>query len=119
MSTETGQDARTRISPEVALVMREAIAEAGGNEVFFAASMDRGGLVEAVRVCARGHEGAVPAIFEGLERRDVVLHNHPTGDLHPSDADLELAIVYSHNGHGVYIVDNEVSRVYVRPSSAG
>ncbi len=113
MSTETGQDARTRISPEAASAMREAIAEAGGNEVFFAASMGPGGLVEAVRVCARGHEGAVPAIFEGLERRDVVIHNHPTGDLQPSDADLDLAIVYSHNGHGVYIVDNEISRVYV------
>ena len=113
MKTDTGQDARTRISAGAASAMRGAIEEAGGNEVFFAGSMNSSGLIEGVRVCARGHEGAVPAIFEGLDARDVVIHNHPTGDVHPSDADLELAIVYSHNGHGVYIVDNDVSRVYV------
>ncbi len=113
MTTDTGQDARTRISAEAASAMRGAIEEAGGNEVFFAGSMNSSGLIEGVRVCARGHEGAVPAIFDGLDARDVVIHNHPTGDVLPSDADLELAVVYSHNGHGVYIVDNGVSRVYV------
>ena len=113
MTTDVGQEARVRISDSAAAAMREAIGEAGGNEVFFAASVGPGGLVEKIRVCARGHEGAVPAIFEGLEPRDVVLHNHPTGDINPSEADLDLAVVYSHNGHGVYIVDNDVSRVYV------
>lgn len=113
MNPVAGQDARTRIAPEAARTMRDAISEADGREVFFAGTLDGQGLVRSARVLARGHQGAVPAIFEGLEPRDIVLHNHPSGDVEPSDADLDLAVVYSHNGHGVYIVDNEVSRTYV------
>ncbi len=102
-----------RITPDAVEHMREAIAETGGREVFFAGTLDPTGRVFEVRVCARGTEAAVPALFEGLRVRDVVLHNHPSGGLEPSDADLELASVYSAHGHGVFIVDNAVSRVYV------
>lgn len=113
MSETIGQHARTRLADEAVLAMQAAIAETGGREVFFSGTLDGQGLVRSVQVLARGHDGAVPAIFDGLKPRDIVLHNHPSGDVQPSDADLELAIVYSHNGHGVYIVDNDVSRVYV------
>lgn len=106
-------DAARRIVPGAAQAIRDAVAEAGGREVFFSGKLDAQGMVVLVRVLARGHEDAVPAIFDGLEPRDVVIHNHPGGDVHPSDADLDLAIVYSHNGHGVYIVDNDARRVYV------
>ncbi len=92
--------------------MRHAIDEAGGREVFFAGQADEAGLLVSVRVCARGHEGAVPAVLEALERDDIVLHNHPGGDLGPSDADLEVASVCGTHGHGCYIVDNAVTRVY-------
>lgn len=107
-----GQDAAQRIAPAAVQFMRDAIAEAGGNEVFFAGELDTEGRVANTRVCARGHDGAVPATFQGLERRCVVIHNHPGGDLTPSEADLDLGVIYSTNGHGVYIVDNNVTRVY-------
>ncbi len=113
MNAHRAPDARTRIRDEAARTMREAIAETGGREVFFAGRLDAQGLITAARVLARGTEGAVPAIFEGLEPRDIVVHNHPGGDTSPSAADLELAVIYSHNGHGVYIVDNEIEQVYV------
>jgi len=113
MPAEPVFDAARRIHPDAAQGIREAVAETGGREVFFGGKLDAKGMVAAVRVLARGHEGAVPAVFDGLEPREVVIHNHPGGDVHPSDADLELAIVYSHNGHGVYIVDNDAQRVYV------
>jgi len=93
--------------------MRGQIAETGGREVFFAGSTNAAGLVEKVRVCARGTEAAVPAFLETLGLRDVVIHNHPTGDVAPSSSDLDVASLCAHNGHGVYIVDNEVRRVYV------
>jgi len=93
--------------------MRAEIEQTGGREVFFAGTLDAEGTVAAVRACARGHEAAVPAFFEALALRDVVIHNHPGGDLSPSDADLDVAAVCGHNGHGVFIVDNAVTRVYV------
>jgi len=112
MSTILGEEISVRVAVEAARVMQEAIAAAGGREVFFAGTLDGSGRVAGVRVCARGNQGAVPALFEGLKVRDVVLHNHPSGDLTPSDADLELAGMYGAHGHGVLIVDNEVTRVY-------
>ncbi len=93
--------------------MSSAIADTGGREVFFAGGLDENGLLTDVRVCARGAKDAVPALFEQLQLRDVVVHNHPSGHLAPSRADLDLAAVYSANGHGVFIVNNDLTRVYV------
>lgn len=112
-STEIGQAAGARIAERAAEIMKHEISLVGGREVFFAGTIDEKGIVVNARPCARGTEGAVPALFEGIAPRDVVIHNHPSGNIAPSDPDLELAITYSHNGHGVYIVDNEISRVYV------
>jgi ATP-dependent DNA helicase DinG len=113
MEALAGEEILKRVAPEAARQLSEAIGEAGGNEVFFAGALDPAGRIGEARVCARGNESAVTALFETLNVRDVVIHNHPGGDLRPSEADLELASVYSTHGHGVYIIDNEVTRVYV------
>lgn len=113
MNSPSGENILTRFTPAAALFIQEAIAETGGREVFFAGGFDNQGRICTVRVCARGHASAVPALFESLDVRDVVIHNHPSGEIAPSEADLHLASMYSAHGHGVYIVDNEVTRVYV------
>lgn len=113
MISALGENILKRVTPACARQMQQAIEEAGGREVFFAGTLDGSGRVESVRVCARGREDSVPALFEGLDARDVVLHNHPSGELEPSEEDLDLAAMYSAHGHGVFIVDNDVTRVYV------
>ena len=113
MTTELGETASERIAPGAAAIMAREIADAGGREVFFAGSLNADGVVETVRVCARGHESAVPAFFEAVGTREVVIHNHPSGVIAPSEADLELASIFGHHGNGVFIVDNSVSRVFV------
>ncbi|HOD48433.1 MAG TPA: helicase C-terminal domain-containing protein [Candidatus Hydrogenedentes bacterium] len=112
MST-IGQDAAARFTASAAKAIREAIDEVGGREVFFAGLLNETGLVHEVRICARGHGAAVPAYVEMADRADVVLHNHPSGDISPSEADLELSSLFGFHGLGVYIVDNAVSRAYV------
>jgi ATP-dependent DNA helicase DinG len=42
-----------------------------------------------------------------------MLHNHPSGDLEPSAADLAVAATLYEVGVGTAIVDNEASRIYV------
>lgn len=108
-----GEPALARFTPEAAQHAADAIAETGGQEVFFAGSLDEAGRVAELRVCARGNASATPALLEGLEVREVVIHNHPSGNLTPSEADLSLAALYSAHGHGVFIVDNAVRHVYV------
>jgi ATP-dependent DNA helicase DinG len=113
MPSEIGEKAQQRISESGARQIREAIEEVGGREVFCSGRLNADGLVEKIKVHARGHEGAVPAFHHGLGTRDVVIHNHPGGDIAPSEADLQLASIFGFNGHGVLIVDNDVTRVYV------
>ncbi len=110
---QVGQEIGLRVADPAARDMRREIDSAGGREVFFAGALDSGGRVGAVRVCARGNEDSVLALLERLEPREVVIHNHPTGDLGPSRADMEVAAACANNGHGVYIVDNSVEHVYV------
>ncbi len=88
-----------------------AIRDAGGNEVFALGSLGEQ-TVEDVRVLARGHRSAVPALLQIPRAAEVVIHNHPSGNLQPSEADLQIASALGERGVGFYIVDNRVERVY-------
>jgi ATP-dependent DNA helicase DinG len=101
--------------------MAEAILDAQGREVLFVGRIDSEGRVKAIVVAARGDESSVPALGPHMEKGDVVLHNHPGGNLRPSKADLSIASDLGSHGIGFFIVDNEVSSVYVvaEPVQAG
>ena len=101
-----------RFTGAAAAALRDAIADAGGNEVF-ALGVVADGLVTGVRVLARGNRHAAPAILQVPRPGEVVVHNHPSGALTPSDADLSIASALGNGGVGAYIVDNAVSQVYV------
>ena len=93
--------------------MAEAIAEASGNEVFFLGRTDSTGLVTGVEPLARGNRDAVAAIVVAARCGDVVIHNHPGGNLTPSQADIEIASIMGNQGVGFIIVDNAAERCYV------
>ena len=92
--------------------MRTAIADADGNEVFFLGRTDDARRVAEVEVLARGSNEAVPAILQLCRYGNVVIHNHPSGHLQPSAADLEIASRLGNLGVGFHIVDNSVEKVY-------
>lgn len=99
----------TRIRPPAAEALRVAIHENAGNELFAIADLHEGEIV-GVTVTCRGQQDRVVALLDRPKAGQVVLHNHPSGDLTPSDADMELAGHYGRNGVGVVIVDNAVTR---------
>ncbi len=105
--------ASERFTEEAAAELRDAIADAGYNEVFAAGKLDGRGLVSEIVVGARGGQSSVPALAGFLDRGDVLIHNHPSGFLEPSDADLAVASRAGENGVGCYIVDGDVREVYV------
>jgi len=94
------------------LLMRHEIAAARGNEVFFIGKTNVEGVVCGVEAIARGSKNAVPAIINRASAGDVVIHNHPGGDLTPSSADMDIASVSGNQGIGFYIVDNGCTRCY-------
>ncbi|MGY0394664.1 helicase C-terminal domain-containing protein [Fusobacterium sp. SYSU M8A802] len=107
-------DIKDKISSAAREVMRIEIAEAQGNEVFFRGIPDENGVVQEVQVLARGNSYSVPAILKAMRKGEVIIHNHPSGFLYPSDADIEVASIYSNRMDGAsYIVNNDVSDIYV------
>ncbi len=93
--------------------MIAAIEEAGGNEVFFTGLINEKGVVVSVSADARGNEFSVPVNFTQARKNSVLIHNHPSGNLKPSGADLGVASECSERAQGFYIVNNDVSDVYV------
>src|SRR5690242_4885113 len=86
--------------------LRAAINDAGGNEVFFLGRTDESRIVVEVEPLARGNRDAVAAIMIAASFGDVVIHNHPSGNLTPSQADIEIASLLGNQGVGFFIVDN-------------
>ncbi len=102
-----------RIARGAAAAIRTAIRLAGGNEVCFVATLDADGLITAARVVSRGDVRSVLALPGVAQRGDMLVHNHPSGLLEPSEADIEIAARMHTNGVGFAIVDNDASRLYV------
>jgi ATP-dependent DNA helicase DinG len=101
------------VTADCRALMRHEISAAGGNEVFFIGQTDIEGLVVQVETIARGTQRAVPAIINRAASGDVVIHNHPSGDLTPSAADMDIASVAGNQGIGFVITDNDCNRCYL------
>ena len=106
-------DVSLRFTDEVRLRMTEAIAEASGNEVFFGGTIDSQGRIISVVVAARGNEDSVPVQLEVAYESHVLIHNHPSGILQPSNADISIAAQAAQRCQGFYIINNDVSDCYV------
>ena len=94
-------------------MIRREIAAAGGNEVSFVATIDAAGMVTSARAVARGTLDAVLALPGVAQPGELFIHNHPSGHLEPSGADLSIAARFHDDGVGFAIVDNAASRLYV------
>jgi len=105
--------ASSLISGTARETIRAQIDTVGGNEVFFIGKTDERGLVTDIAVRARGNDEAVSAFLGSASAGDVVIHNHPSGPLTPSDADIGFSSTFGDMSVGSYIVDNKVERVYV------
>lgn len=106
-----------RLSETARATMLDAIQSADGREVFAIGSPDAEGRVDTLVVHASGQVDRVPAFVERARPGDVLIHNHPSGQLDPSDADMRVAIEAGSRGLGFWIVDNAVSALHevVRP----
>lgn len=103
----------SRLGAGVQSRLATEIAAAGGREVSFVADVDgEGNLMAAVPV-ARGTVGAVLALPGVAARGQMVLHNHPSGVLEPSQADLSVAARLHDAGVGFGILNNQATELYV------
>ena len=100
------------LTPEAITFMTQEIKESGENEVFFIGLAHSSSIVSEVRVVARGNSYSAPAILKDVRAGDVLIHNHPSGILHPSDEDITVASLAGERGAAFYIIDNRVDNLY-------
>jgi ATP-dependent DNA helicase DinG len=81
--------------------------------VCFVCTVNGDGVVQTARVVARGDVSSVLALPGFADRGELLVHNHPSGMLEPSDADLAIAAKMHDDGIGFAIVDNDASQLYV------
>src|SRR5574344_980623 len=93
--------------------MQRDVKEAHGNEVFWAGKINEAGIVISVTVGSRGNEDSVIVNQNEAREGHVLIHNHPSGVLEPSDADQNIAANATDTSLGFYIVNNDISDVYV------
>ncbi|RQW05916.1 MAG: DEAD/DEAH box helicase [Calditrichaeota bacterium] len=92
--------------------MAEDLKAASSREVLWWGRQNLEGMISHVSVAARGTESEVPALFPHMDKGDVVIHNHPSGILEPSGADLSVASLLGNRGIGFFIINNELTRFY-------
>ena len=103
----------SRLTDGVREELRREIAEAGGREVSFVATVDDEGVLTSVRTVARGTIDMVLALPGVADRGEMLVHNHPSGVLEPSQADLSVAARLHDAGIGFGIIDNDAGHIYV------
>ena len=102
-----------RLHPDTATRIRQEIERAEGREVCFLALVGPDRFLLEPRPVARGNHKAVVAAARDATEGSVVIHNHPSGFLEPSHADLAVAARIWEEGLGTALVDNEATRLYV------
>ncbi len=103
----------SRLPPDVQQFLAAEIAAARGREVSFVATVDASGAITAARTVARGTVDRVLALPGVTARGEMLLHNHPSGVLEPSMADLSVAARLHDGGVGFGIITNDASELYV------
>ena len=101
------------LSENAAARIRREIERAGGREVCFLATVGPDRMVLDARAVARGNHEAVVAAAQDAPIGGLMIHNHPSGLLEPSHADLAVAARVWEEGLGSALVDNAATQLYV------
>lgn len=101
------------LGAEAAQRLRSEIGRAGGNEVCFVATVGDDGEIGRPRVVARGNSSSVLAAIRTFKQGEILIHNHPSGHLSPSQADLSIAERLWAEGLGFAITNNQADALYV------
>ena len=102
-----------RLSPAATREIRAEVGKAGGREVCFLVRVGPDRMLVEARAVARGNDAAVLAAARDADEGSVMIHNHPSGDLGPSDADLSVAARLYEEGIGTAITNNDGDRLFV------
>jgi len=93
--------------------IRNDIIKAEGQEIYLAGKVNESSNIFNYKIIDNGNKSSASSIINNLNAGDVLIHNHPSGDLNPSASDIHLASRLADNGIGFIIINNEASRLYI------
>ncbi|MGM0601753.1 MAG: helicase C-terminal domain-containing protein [Bacillota bacterium] len=94
--------------------IKNEIDNASGNEIFIRAKLsEKNDIIKDFEVLARGNSHSAPAVINNLMAGEMIIHNHPSGDLTPSAADIRLASRMAQREVGFAIINNRADEIYV------
>ena len=97
---------------EAIRLARYFISQNDGNEIVMVGRAGSDGKVCDLRRAAMGDAGSVPAVIATAQPGEILIHNHPSGNVNPSAADIEVAARAAEKSIGSYIVDNDVINIF-------
>ena len=97
---------------EAVTLAKHFISQNGGNEIVMVGKVNADGLVYDLRRAAMGNSNSVPAVIATAQPGEILIHNHPSGNVSPSAADLEVAARAAEKSVGSYIVDNQLTNIF-------
>lgn len=104
--------ARNEMLFEVGKSIQKDIKAASDNEIFIRAQLNND-IITDYEVLARGNSHSAPAVINNLMAGEMIIHNHPSGDLTPSGADIRLASKMAEREVGFAIINNRADEIYV------
>ncbi|HBE01744.1 MAG: hypothetical protein A2096_11005 [Spirochaetes bacterium GWF1_41_5] len=102
----------TLLNKKSAEHIRTAIADYGGQEIVFGVFIE-GNTIQDCEIISRGNINMAPSVMQDAVRYHAVMHNHPSGNLSPSDQDCEIAARLADYGAGFFIIDNNAENINV------
>jgi len=93
--------------------IKKEIDLASGNEIFIRAQLNEDNIISSFEVLARGNSYSAPAVINNIMPGEMIIHNHPSGDLTPSAPDIRLAAKMAEREVGFAVINNRADEVYV------
>jgi ATP-dependent DNA helicase DinG len=99
------------INEDTANKIREEITSHDGGEIFFGCYIDEENNITDVDPICYGNDDEVLAPYDLVKNFNAILHNHPSGNTKPSQADFNYANFLQNEGIGFFITDNDASKL--------
>ena len=84
-----------------------------GGEIFFGCTINQEGIITDAESICHGSDDSVLAPYDLVKKFNAILHNHPSGNIKPSEQDLYYAEYLQNEGIGFFIVDNDVQKLNI------
>ena len=78
------------------------ISQNDGSEIVLVGKVNESGQVYELKRAAMGNSSSVAAVINAASPGEVLIHNHPNGDVRPSHADIEVGVRRWKKGRLIY-----------------